>query len=91
MAVKFSDIGGHKNVYTVLFGDNDVHISSAVSNDGRALIMFNTATEELDQIEFKDKPVDELPFPECVLMFEDPHTIASLIQMLSEIQKHFFK
>lgn len=91
MGVQFADLGKHKNVYTVAFGFNDVHISSAVSNDGRALIMFNTATDELDSTKFANVPLDNLPFPECVLMFEDPHTIASLVQMLLEIQKSFFK
>jgi hypothetical protein len=91
MAVEFINLGEHKNVFSVTFGNNDVFISSAVSNDGRAMLMFYTNDESLKSEDFVGADLNTLPFPEAVLMFEDAHTIASLVQLLMECQKHFIR
>ena len=90
MAVEFVNLGEHKNVYGCVFGDNDVHISSAIGPDGRAMIMFNTEDGQKNE-DYLGRDLNELPCPEMVLIFEDAHTIASLCQMLLEMQKHFMK
>jgi hypothetical protein len=91
MAVEFIDLGQHKNVFSVTFGRNDVFISSAFSNDGRAMIMFYTNNDDLKSEDFVGADLNDLPFPEAVLMFEDPHTMSSLMQLILECQKSFFK
>lgn len=92
MAVEFIDMGNHKNVFAVVFGRNDVLITQAQNKKERkAMIIFHSADPEtVKPDEFINKYVDEIPFPDNVLVFEDPETIATLIQSLSEIQKMFF-
>jgi hypothetical protein len=92
MAVEFINIGAHKNVYAVVFGHNDVLITQAQDKKtNKAMIIFHSADPEtIKPEEFLNKYVDQLPIPDSVLVFEDPETIATLIQSLSEIQKMFF-
>lgn len=93
MAVQFINIGIHKNVYSVVFGRNDVLITQATNESkGQAMIMFHSYDPEITIPEkFTNKYTDEIPCPEVTLVFEDPETIATLIQSLAEIQKTFFK
>lgn len=92
MAVQFIDMGVHKNVYSVVFGRNDVLITQAQNKiAGKAMIMFHSADPDtINPEKFTNKFVDEIPCPEVTLVFEDPETIATLIQSLCEIQKMFF-
>ena len=93
MAVQFINIGKHKNVYSVVFGLNDVMITQAQNPAGNnAMIMFHSADPNtLHPEQYVGVNTDEMPCPEVTLVFEDPETIATLIQSLSEIQKMFFK
>jgi len=92
MAVEFIDIGSHKNIYAVVFGHNDVLITQAQDSKTRkAMIIFHSADDQMKPEDYINKFVDEIPLPDSVLVFEDPETIATLIQSLSEIQKMFFQ
>jgi hypothetical protein len=91
MAVDFIDIENHKNVYAAVFGAGDVYISQATNpGAGKAMVMFHNTNSEGEPYDFNGKRLDELPFPDMVLMFEDAATIARLINVLAKIQEETF-
>jgi hypothetical protein len=91
MAVDFIDLGSHKNVYAALFGNRDVYISQAVNRqEGKACILFHNVMQEGHDPKWRNEDLDNLPLPDMALVFEDPATIAMLIQHLAELQRNFF-
>jgi hypothetical protein len=91
MAVDFVDLGSHKNVYAALFGDGDVYISQAVNvHEGKACILFHNVMVKGHDPKWRNEDLNDLPLPDMALVFEDPATIAMLIQHLAELQRKFF-
>lgn len=88
--------GKHQNVLFAEFGNGDIKITKARSenDEHETMIMFYNQTPHgigEEDNEFKGKSSNELEAPAFVMTFSKPQSITALIHSLVELQKSVFE